>query len=993
MLKLIELISFLLKILLILVIFYFLNDTYSLRSIYINQVFKIIRNIMKKKKRFELDGRRLQKLLPKNYAGSSFDRKLWTEISKRYFNISKINPTKVKCLYYKYKKWSATEAKIFETNDDGGKLDENKQRKNGERFEDEEQTSDDEQRKKGDCSDDERFEDGEQTSDDGGRLDENKQRKNDERFEDEEQTSDDEQRKKGDCSDDERFEDEEQTSDDEQRKKGDCSDDERFEDGEQTSDDGGRVDKNKQRKNGERFEDGEQTSDDGGRLDENKQRKNGERFEDGEQTSDDEQRKKGDCSDDERFEDGEQTSDDGGRLDENKQRKNGERFEDGEQTSDDEQRKKGDCSDDERFEDGEQTSDDGGRLDENKQRKNGERFEDGEQTSDDGGRLDENKQRKNGERFEDGEQTSDDGGRLDENKQRKNGERFEDGEQTSDDEQRKKGDCSDDERFEDGEQTSDDGGRLDENKQRKNGERFEDEEQTSDDECGKKEDRSDDERFEDGERMSVDGGRLDESEQRKNGERFEDEEQTSDDECGKKEDRSGERSLTSVNLNEENAYADFLGKVMFSYAKCAVGQHGQTPQNLSIPKLLNKNSNNNDDRLLKELAESEDITPKDFYRKISPKNLKIDIPDGLNTLKINRGSKENKFAAGYTNYFADVLLKLNNCCSFKFVYNFVKKKDSRKKISPLFTVKAKCAMEGCPVKVTIQRYENSKGPDEFLKVRFSGDIKHRRGDLKARKLSHKKKSELEDYFKQSKSKPSIAYRDKLASMDPLQFASGNRDGLGVGLKSFQNIASKVHKERDELNNMNNNICALQKRFVDEDKERDVLKKKKVYGYIHYPSLSDSGISLTMTDEGLVRYYHKVAPLDVLFFDASGSFVSGVPWLKNKKNKKKRILLYALMARLPSGKCPPLPLLEYISSEHNVFSIRQAFSRLREVENRIYGSGNAVSPKLIIIDYSAAMVQAVLQEFTGSTLEEYLERTYRIIHGNVEKRKIVVVKGV
>uniref|UniRef100_A0A7M5UQC9 ubiquitinyl hydrolase 1 n=1 Tax=Clytia hemisphaerica TaxID=252671 RepID=A0A7M5UQC9_9CNID len=423
---------------------------------------------------------------------------------------------------------------------------------------------------------------------------------------------------------------------------------------------------------------------------------------------------------------------------------------------------------------------------------------------------------------------------------------------------------------------------------------------------------------------------------------------------------------------------------MFSYAKCAVGQHGQTPQNLSIPKLLNKNSNNNDDRLLKELAESEDITPKDFYRKISPKNLKIDIPDGLNTLKINRGSKENKFAAGYTNYFADVLLKLNNCCSFKFVYNFVKKKDSRKKISPLFTVKAKCAMEGCPVKVTIQRYENSKGPDEFLKVRFSGDIKHRRGDLKARKLSHKKKSELEDYFKQSKSKPSIAYRDKLASMDPLQFASGNRDGLGVGLKSFQNIASKVHKERDELNNMNNNICALQKRFVDEDKERDVLKKKKVYGYIHYPSLSDSGISLTMTDEGLVRYYHKVAPLDVLFFDASGSFVSGVPWLKNKKNKKKRILLYALMARLPSGKCPPLPLLEYISSENNVFSIRQAFSRLREVENRIYGSGNAVSPKLIIIDYSAAMVQAVLQEFTGSTLEEYLERTYRIIHGKADK---------
>ena len=111
---------------------------------------------------------------------------------------------------------------------------------------------------------------------------------------------------------------------------------------------------------------------------------------------------------------------------------------------------------------------------------------------------------------------------------------------------------------------------------------------------------------------------------------------------------------------------------------------------------------------------------------------------------------------------------------------------------------------------------------------------------------------------------------------------------------MQNISSKARKERDSLSSMTHNICSLQEKFIDQDKKSDTLKKKKIHGYIHYPSLSASGLSLTLTDESLIRFYHKVGPIDVLFFDASGSFVSPVPWLENEKNQKKRILLYACL---------------------------------------------------------------------------------------------------
>ena len=127
---------------------------------------------------------------------------------------------------------------------------------------------------------------------------------------------------------------------------------------------------------------------------------------------------------------------------------------------------------------------------------------------------------------------------------------------------------------------------------------------------------------------------------------------------------------------------------------------------------------------------------------------------------------------------------------------------------------------------------------------------------------------------------STLFRKIIAYIENRSFAGGNRTGAGKTLRSFQNISSK-------------NVIL-----------RDSLK------YLR-------------TDEGLVKFYHFVTQYDALFFDASSSFLSPLPGFKNEKVEKKRILLYALIARLPSGGSPPFAILEQITFEHNAFSIRQA----------------------------------------------------------------------
>ena len=95
-------------------------------------------------------------------------------------------------------------------------------------------------------------------------------------------------------------------------------------------------------------------------------------------------------------------------------------------------------------------------------------------------------------------------------------------------------------------------------------------------------------------------------------------------------------------------------------------------------------------------------------------------------------------------------------------------------------------------------------------------------------------------------------------------------------------------------------------------------KTKPFGYIYYPSVSHSAISFTAIDEGLVNLFH---------------------FITNKKNEKKIVSLYALTARLPYGGSSAIGILRHITSEYNMFSIRQPLMKLKEMKQKIFGKPN------------------------------------------------------
>ena len=200
--------------------------------------------------------------------------------------------------------------------------------------------------------------------------------------------------------------------------------------------------------------------------------------------------------------------------------------------------------------------------------------------------------------------------------------------------------------------------------------------------------------------------------------------------------------------------------------------------------------------------------------------------------------------------------------------------------------------------------------------------------------------------------------------------------MGKTISTIQTISSRARKVVTFISGISDGIRKLQKNIA--EKERKLTNKQASYGYIQYPSTSISGLQLLFFEEGLVRLFHLIAETKTFYFDASGSFVSAIPAIKNKDRKAKRIFLYALMVKNHEGKSPPVAIFEHVITDHNIIAIRQPFLRSKDMETRLFGF--SISPARVVTDFSKAIIQAVLQEYTNETIGKYLSRLYRIATG-------------
>ena len=110
---------------------------------------------------------------------------------------------------------------------------------------------------------------------------------------------------------------------------------------------------------------------------------------------------------------------------------------------------------------------------------------------------------------------------------------------------------------------------------------------------------------------------------------------------------------------------------------------------------------------------------------------------------VSRQRVHRAFGYNYTTFFSDIIKKYNPFCFLKFTRNFIRREDSKKRKAPKFNVEAACQMDGCPAKITIQQLACGKNNFEnIFTLTLKGNIKHKRSDLKARRLTDAKKTDL-----------------------------------------------------------------------------------------------------------------------------------------------------------------------------------------------------------------------------------------------------------
>ena len=112
-------------------------------------------------------------------------------------------------------------------------------------------------------------------------------------------------------------------------------------------------------------------------------------------------------------------------------------------------------------------------------------------------------------------------------------------------------------------------------------------------------------------------------------------------------------------------------------------------------------------------------------------------------------------------------------------------------------------MDGCPAKATIQQLACDKNNFEnIFTLTFQGNIKHKKGDLKARRLIDAKKTEIYSKFQNNLNiKTRNLFKERLRSLDQNQYGFSNRSGAGKSVSTFQSISSRARKKVFDVHNV------------------------------------------------------------------------------------------------------------------------------------------------------------------------------------------------
>ena len=447
------------------------------------------------------------------------------------------------------------------------------------------------------------------------------------------------------------------------------------------------------------------------------------------------------------------------------------------------------------------------------------------------------------------------------------------------------------------------------------------------------------------------------------------------------ESRAGATMLQHVTSAMQNAREDVSPTVKTSL----FNRNGNENQIFINTTAINKEADGcspamYSEECLKGLGRSEKLVGTDFTASIVREDIVVPLPSDFHSIEILDKKHSRRCLGGnYANFFSKLLFKHNPYCCWAFKYNRVKGKRCKRPV-PFFQGMAKCTIEGCGSTVYIKvRNSNS----DTVHLSFKGDIHHPKGVQGARRITLDEKERLKNYFVSNRNEPpSNKLREELANVDHQSYAAGNLTGAGKTKTAFEKLAFKARKEASSIEVLRDKIMQLQKQLAATDEEESIIAGhvfRHEFGYMHKANFSQNNIEIILLDEPMATLYHEHVRNDILYIDATGRVTENVKGCN-------RILYYVAAIRHPFGKSPPIPIAEYITTSHDQYSIRQFLMAIHEKEYR-RNKANIANPWLVMTDYSWAILLACMKEFCYSSLEEYLNRTFRIIIDKANKEDL------
>ena len=196
-----------------------------------------------------------------------------------------------------------------------------------------------------------------------------------------------------------------------------------------------------------------------------------------------------------------------------------------------------------------------------------------------------------------------------------------------------------------------------------------------------------------------------------------------------------------------------------------------------------------------------------------------------------------------------------------------------------------------------------------------------------------------------------------------RYVAANFTGCGKTNKAFQHIAAEMVGQANDIEEIQANIIDVEKKLINQDKDtcKHLKRTNSIYCFTQSNDITSKGVYVVLLDEGGVRLYNEVCVKAILYFVATGSVITPVEGFP-------QIYPYSMTTPDPFGLPPPVSLVDAILLSHNAFRITKSFHILREKGKEILKQNR--TPKAIIVDFSRAMISAVLRELNSMSKDRY-----------------------